>query len=45
MQMETTASGPLWQPSKERIANATLTAFMRQVEGQWDVRLSDYVSL
>ncbi len=31
-------SAPLWQPSPERIAGASLTAFMARVERDWGVK-------
>jgi acetoacetyl-CoA synthetase len=36
---------PLWQPSKQRIAEANLTAFMAAVREEWGVTLSDYAAL
>jgi acetoacetyl-CoA synthetase len=36
---------PLWQPSKQRIAQANLTAFMAAVGEDWGVALSDYAAL
>ncbi|MGH8752011.1 MAG: AMP-binding protein, partial [Burkholderiales bacterium] len=36
---------PLWQPSKERIAQTNLTAFMQQVEAAHDVKIPDYPAL
>jgi hypothetical protein len=36
---------PLWQPSKQRIAQANLTAFMAAVRDDWGVALSDYAAL
>ncbi len=36
---------PLWQPSPERVAQANITAFMRQAETRWSVSLTDYDSL
>jgi acetoacetyl-CoA synthetase len=38
-------SEPLWTPSRERVAAARLTAFMRQVEEQFGVELDDYADL
>ena len=35
-------SAPLWTPSKERVANTNLMAFMRQAETEWGVKLPDY---
>ncbi|MDJ0948771.1 MAG: acetoacetate--CoA ligase [Alphaproteobacteria bacterium] len=37
-------SGPLWEPSPERIADANLSAFMRQANEQWGVDLTDYAT-
>jgi hypothetical protein len=43
MNEETTAmTGPLWQPSPQRIEEANLTAFMGQVEADWGVACRDY---
>ena len=36
---------PLWQPSKQRIAQANLTAFMAAVREEWGVALADYAAL
>ena len=36
---------PIWAPPKERIAEATITAFMRTVEGEWDISVPDYAAL
>ena len=36
---------PLWQPSKQRIAQANLTAFMAAVREDWGAALSDYAAL
>ena len=36
---------PLWQPSRQRIAEANLTAFMAAVREEWGVALSDYAAL
>ena len=36
---------PLWQPSPARIANANLTAFMRQARARWGVAAEDYAAL
>ncbi len=33
---------PLWQPSPARIANANLTAFLKEARGRWNVPGSDY---
>ena len=33
---------PLWRPSRERIENARLTAFMKQLESDWAVACRDY---
>ena len=36
---------PLWRPSADRIADANITAFARQLESDWAVTLPDYPSL
>jgi len=36
---------PLWQPSPARIADANLTAFMRQARTRWGVAADDYSAL
>jgi acetoacetyl-CoA synthetase len=36
---------PLWTPSAERVAQANLTAFMRQVRERYGVEASDYAQL
>jgi acetoacetyl-CoA synthetase len=36
---------PIWQPSPGRIANANLTAFMRQARERWGVAADDYAAL
>ncbi|HLQ25368.1 MAG TPA: acetoacetate--CoA ligase [Acidiferrobacterales bacterium] len=36
---------PLWQPSRERIEAANLTAFMRKIEAEHAVKLDDYAAL
>ena len=36
---------PLWQPSPARIANANLTAFMREARARWGVAAEDYAAL
>ena len=36
---------PLWQPSPERIANANLTAFAREVRERWGAAVDDYAEL
>ncbi len=36
---------PLWQPSRERIARANLTAFMRHARRRWGASVSDFSSL
>ena len=36
---------PLWQPSKERVERANLTAFMRLVETSWHTTIADYDAL
>ena len=33
---------PMWQPSQQRVEDANLTAFMRQVETDWGVTCQDY---
>ena len=38
-------SEPLWRPSADRIADANITAFARQLESDWGVALPDYPSL
>jgi acetoacetyl-CoA synthetase len=38
-------SGPLWQPSPERIAATHLAAFLRRVEADWGVSARDYAEL
>jgi len=38
-------TGPLWQPSAERIAGANLTSFITQVERDWGVKAEDYDAL
>ncbi len=38
-------SGPLWQPSPERVARAQLTAFARYLEGASDTALPDFAAL
>ncbi|MEE9607311.1 MAG: acetoacetate--CoA ligase [Myxococcota bacterium] len=38
-------TAPLWQPSRERVEQAHLTAFRRAAESEWQVRLPDYSSL
>jgi len=38
-------SGPLWQPSPERIASANLTAFMRLVERTHGLKLGSYAAI
>ncbi len=35
-------TGPLWQPSQERIEGTNLYAFMRKAEAQWGASLPDY---
>src|SRR5215204_1915436 len=36
---------PLWSPSPDRIARARITAFMRHVESEWNVAVTDYPAL
>jgi acetoacetyl-CoA synthetase len=38
-------SDPLWTPSAERIAAASMTAFMRKLERRWGVTIPDYGTL
>jgi acetoacetyl-CoA synthetase len=38
-------SAPLWQPSRDRIESANLTAFMARVEKDWGVSCRDYAEL
>ena len=38
-------SGPLWQPSAERIAATNLVRFMDRVNRKWGLRLDDYEPL
>ncbi|HSF47915.1 MAG TPA: acetyl-coenzyme A synthetase N-terminal domain-containing protein, partial [Burkholderiales bacterium] len=38
-------SNPLWLPSKERIEQSNLTAFMRAVERAHGIKLADYAAL
>ena len=38
-------NAPLWIPSEQRIADATLTSFSRYVGERWNVALSDFESL
>jgi acetoacetyl-CoA synthetase len=40
-----TADAPLWTPSADRIAGATLTRFMRAVEERFHTAIPDYSSL
>ncbi len=37
--------GPMWQPSQERIDQANLSAFLRQVKDDWGVECRDYGDL
>ncbi len=43
--MNATAERPLWTPSPERIAAASVTAFARAAEARWGVKLADYGAL
>src|SRR3982750_4857639 len=36
---------PLWSPSPDRIARARITAFMRHVESEWSLPVTDYRAL
>ncbi len=36
---------PLWQPSAERVADATLTRFMQETAARWGVGVADYDAL
>jgi len=38
-------TAPLWQPSRERIRSANLTAFLREVEAEWHTPLPDHPAL
>ena len=38
-------TGPLWRPSRKRVLEANLTAFMRAAESEWAVGLPDYATL
>ncbi len=38
-------TAPLWSPSPERVAAATITAFRHTLEHQWRVSLRDYAAL
>jgi acetoacetyl-CoA synthetase len=38
-------TAPLWQPSRERIRSANLTAFMRDAEAEWSTPLPDFPAL
>jgi acetoacetyl-CoA synthetase len=38
-------TGPLWQPSAERIAGANMTAFMRRIEADYGRKVPDYAAL
>ena len=38
-------TGPLWQPSKERIAKANLTAFLRRLREDKGLAFEDYDDL
>ena len=38
-------TAPLWEPSRERIEQANLTAFMAAVTAEWGTKLTDYESL
>ena len=43
--MTMSARKPLWKPSKQRIAAANLTAFMRSATRRWDPEFADYEAL
>ncbi len=43
--MSTAAERPLWTPSRERIQQATLTAFRLEAEKRWQIDLPDYAAL
>ena len=36
---------PMWQPSRERIANSTMKRFMHEVAERWDIAAQTYPSL
>ncbi len=36
---------PLWQPSPDRVRNASLTAFMREAHAKWGITAQDYAAL
>ncbi len=36
---------PIWQPSRQRVEAANLTAFIRAVEEQWQIPIGDYTAL
>jgi len=38
-------TAPLWQPSPDTVANANMTAFLREVNRRWGAALSDYDGL
>jgi acetoacetyl-CoA synthetase len=38
-------TAPLWQPSRERIRSANLTAFLRDAEAEWGTPLPDFPAL
>jgi acetoacetyl-CoA synthetase len=38
-------TGPLWQPSADRVAAANLTVFIAQIERQWGVSIDTYADL
>ena len=39
------SEGPLWQPTAAGIADANMTAFLRDVNTRWTMNLSDYGAL
>ncbi len=39
------ATGPLWEPSAERVERANITAFVRQVNERWNAGVADFDSL
>jgi len=36
---------PIWRPSVERVANARMTAFLREVRERWQADIEDYTDL
>jgi acetoacetyl-CoA synthetase len=45
MNKESMSDQPLWQPSAKRIAEANLTAFMREAGARWGRTFADYPAL